>query len=83
MRFAFSADERSFIFDSDLCLTEVGLKLADRSADKDGNYVVRCSEAESLEFLKKVREELSYRGFRPEETRLRALAERLGVRNIL
>jgi hypothetical protein len=83
MRFAFSSDERSFIFDSDLCLTEVGLKLADRSPDKDGNYVVLCSEIEGAEFLKSVREELSYRGFRPEETRLRALAERLGVRNVL
>lgn len=83
MRFAFSADERSYIFHSDLCLTGVGLKLADRSSDKDGHFVVRCSEAEGEEFLKSVREELGNRGFRPEETRLRALAERLGVRNVL
>ena len=81
MRFAFSAAERSYIFDSDLCLSEVGLHLANRSANDDGDYVVKCSEAEGSEFLRLVADELAYRGFRPEEDRLRALAARLGVSN--
>ena len=82
MTFRFSNSERGYIFDSDLCLTEVGLRLANRTSDKDGNFAVKCSKSEEEEFLQSVAEELAYRGFRPEETRLRALAARLGVTNI-
>lgn len=83
MRFEFSTAEKRYIFDSDLCLSEVGLKLANRSPNAGGKFVVVCSKAEGEEFLQVVRRELAYRGFRPSEDRLRALAERLGVTNVL
>jgi len=83
MRFEFFNSERSYIFDSDLCLSEVGLKLANRSLNKDGKFVVRCSQSEGKEFLQTVAEELAYRGFRPGEDSLRALAARLGVTNVI
>lgn len=83
MRFEFSEAEKSYIFDSDLCLSEVGLKLASRSTNDDGKYVVECSRADGEEFLQTVAGELAYRGFRPSEDRLRALAARLGVANVL
>ena len=83
MTLVFSASERRYIFDSDLCLTEVGLRLADRASNKDGNFVVKCSKSEGEEFLKAVAEELAYRGFRPGEDVLRALASRLGVTNVI
>jgi len=83
MTFKFSNSERGYIFDSDLCVTEVGLRLANRISDKDGNFTVKCSKSEGEEFLQSVAEELAYRGFRPEETSLRALATRLGVTNVV
>lgn len=83
MRFEFSDSERRYIFDSDLCLSEVGLKLANRSANKEGNFVVICSESEGKEFLQTVARELAYRGFRDGQEVLRSLADRLGVRNLV
>lgn len=83
MRFEFSDAERRYIFDSDLCVSEVGLKLANRTSNAEGKFVVVCSKSEGEEFLQTVAEELAYRGFRPSEDRLRALAGRLGVTNVL
>lgn len=83
MTCVFSQSERRYIFDSDLCLTEVGLRLAERGPDKNGNYSVKCSSSEESEFLSAVSEELAYRGFRPGEDVLRALATRLGVSNVV
>lgn len=83
MRFEFSEAERRYIFDSDLCLSEVGLKLSTRTSNADGKFVVVCSKSEGEEFLQTVVRELAYRGFRPSEDRLRALAGRLGVTNIV
>ena len=83
MRFEFSDSERRYIFDSDLCLSEVGLKLANRTSTKDGKFVVICSTSEGEEFLQTVAEELAYRGFRPGEGVLRALAARRGVQNFV
>ena len=83
MTFVFSNSERRFIFDSDLCLTEVGLRLANCTSDKNGNFAVKCSKSEEEEFLRNIAEELAYRGFRPGEDALRALASRLGVTNVI
>lgn len=81
MRFEFSDSERRCIFNSDLCLSEVGLKLANRASNKDGNFVVLCSKVEGQKFLQAVAEEVAYRGFRQGEDALQALAARLGVTN--
>jgi len=83
MTFVFSNSERRSIFDSDLCLTEVGLRLANSNSDNNGNFAVKCSKSEEEEFLRSVAEELVYRGFRPGEDDLRALASRLGVTNVI
>ena len=83
MTFVFSYFERRFIFDSDLCLTEVGLRLANRTSDEHGNVAVKCSKLEEKEFLRRLAEELANRGFRPGEDVLRALASRLGVTNVI
>jgi len=83
MRFEFSDAEQRYILDSDLCLSEVGLKLVNCSPNAAGNFVVVCSKADGEEFLQVVADELAYRGFRPSEDRLRALAGRLGVTNVI
>jgi len=75
----FSSDEREYVLNSDLALTEVGLTLVERAVEEEGRFSLECSNADYMEFFRAVGEELAYRGFRPEETALRALAARLGV----
>ena len=79
MRFEFTRDEYGYIYNSDLCLTEVGLKLCTRDSEENGNFVLICSDDDGNEFLQAIADELAFRGFRPEDTMLRKLASRLGV----
>ena len=78
----FSSEEREYILNSDLAVTEVGLTLVERAVEEEGLFSLECSNADYMEFFRAVGEELAYRGFRPEETSIRALAARLGVTNI-
>jgi hypothetical protein len=79
----FSAEEREYILNSDFVFTEVGLMLVERAVIKDGIFHAECSERDYTDFLRFTTDELSYRGFRPEETILRALAARLGITNVV
>ena len=79
----FSPEEREYILNSDLVVTEVGLMLVERATEAEGLFSLECSNADYMEFFRAVGEELAYRGFRPEETKLRALASRLGITNIV
>jgi hypothetical protein len=79
MRFEFSELERRLVFNTDLCLSEVGQQLAMRSSNKEGKFVVICSEADGEDFLEILAREFARCGFRPSEEVLRALAARLGV----
>jgi len=79
---AFSSEEREYILNSDLALTEVGLTLVERAVEEDGLFSLECSNADYMEFFRAVGEQLAYHGFRPEETIIQALAARLGVCNV-
>jgi len=79
----FSSEEREYILNSDFVTTEVGLMLVERAVVKDGFFHAECSERDYMDFMRFTADELAYRGFRPEETKLRALATRLCVTNIV
>ncbi len=81
MTLQFSAEERGFIvddFQTDLLLTQAGLKLVERYAEKDGFVVVDVSEDEHEEFIAELREEFIWKSRRISNGRvLVALARRL------
>jgi hypothetical protein len=79
MRGELSESEKRCVFNTDLCLSEVGLALAERRANKEGKFVVRCSDADGEAFLRKVAAELALRGGWQGMEDLRSLAARLGV----
>ena len=79
----FSSEEREYILNSDLALTEVGLTLVERAVEEEGLFSLECSNADYMEFFRAVGEQLAYHGFKPEEDSIRALAARLGVTNVL
>jgi hypothetical protein len=79
MRFEFSELERRLVFNTDLCLSEVGQQLAMRSSNKEGKFVVLCSETDGEEFLEILAREFARCGFRSSEEVLRGLAARLEV----
>lgn len=79
----FSHDERDYILNSDFVTTEVGLMLVEKAILKEDLFHAECSEDDYNDFMKFLVDELAYRGFRPEETKLRDLARRFGVTNII